>query len=110
MSIEEIELQRVDHGSVGRSSMRRRMEYRKIDEEIYGRRRYSELIGPSTDTDLGELVYLVDMNKRICVRWDSQDKETHRAPLIVGISTSRISLVLGECRCRELVGLQRGAV
>ena len=84
--------------------MRRCIGYRKIGEEIRCKKRYSELVDPEIDADLGESIYLVDTHTRICVRGTPQSKETPRTPLRVGNFMSKRREACGKCRCRELLG------
>ena len=64
MSI-EMDLYRLDHGSLRRSSMRRGVEYRKFGAETYGKRAYTELIDPEIETDLGQLINLASKLKKM---------------------------------------------
>ena len=67
MPVEEIEIFEVVRWVLRRSGMGRCVEYRKISEEIYGKKRYSELIDRDIAKDLGALIYTVDKDKRKCV-------------------------------------------
>ena len=81
MSIAETKQQRVDHGILRRSSLGRCIEYRHVGEEIYGKNRYSELIDPPIDPDLGASADLVDMNKRICARGTPKKMRHPQVPM-----------------------------
>ena len=67
--ISEIDLYKVCLESLMRCSLGRCVEYRKTGDEIYGKKRYFELVDPEIARNLGGgLIYLVGKNKRTCNR------------------------------------------
>ena len=55
------------------------------------------------EEDLGEMIYMVDLDKRMSVRGTPEEEDTPQKPQMVGIFTSQRTVEGVKCGCQELM-------